>query len=436
MTLETLGHAMVWFIILYPVATAAFWMAGGLVFRLFDEGVDLEATPARGWPKIALLIPAHNEEAVIATCVASALAVEYPALEVLVLDDGSTDATTEVARSVGAGDPRLRVLRDETNRGKADQLNRGFATVSQELVLICDADTHLHPMAPKLMVARMLQSRLNVAVAAGPHVTNRTNLLCAMQMIEAASIIGLIRRTTSLRGRVGTVAGVLALFRRESVVAVGGFRGHMATEDIDLTWRLLLAGGHTVYEPNASLVCRCPPTLRMLWAATSTLVTRTGRGAARAPAVRAAVASSQHVADRRGVQPVAVVGRHLGAVGDPPRRTAVVPAWRDLFGLGIAAAVSVALISAAQAVFALTVRARYDHTALRAFLLGPLYPLFFWLISALAALRAQVPALIRGPAESRVVWDIERGEAEAPATPQRPLIKDSHPVADWGGDGS
>ena len=80
--------------------------------------------------------------------------------------------------------------------------------------------------------------------------TNRGHLLLAMQVLEAASIIGLIRRTQALSGRVGTVAGVLGMFRRDRVLAVGGYDARMATEDIDLTWRLLLAGWHTGYEPR------------------------------------------------------------------------------------------------------------------------------------------------------------------------------------------
>src|SRR5439155_15876332 len=127
----------------------------------------------------------------------------------------------------------------------------GFARARHELVIVIDADTHLHPFAVKLLVARISRSPKIAAVAGAPHVTNRTNLLCAMQIIEAASIIGLIRRTQAVAGRVGVVAGVLALFRKEAVQSVGGYRGEMATEDIELTWRLLLAGWHTTYHPPA-----------------------------------------------------------------------------------------------------------------------------------------------------------------------------------------
>jgi Glycosyltransferase like family 2 len=203
---------------------------------------------------------------VIGSCVRSALEAEYPELEILVLDDGSTDGTVAAAEEAVGGDPRAEVVRDGVNRGKAERLNLGLRRARHDLVLACDADTHMHPQAPKYLVARMLRSNLNAAVAGSPHVTNRTNLLCAMQVLEAASIIGLIRRSQALRGRVGTVAGVLALLHRERVLAVGGYRGQMATEDIDLTWRLLMAGWHTAFEPEALIGMQVPSRLSSLWA--------------------------------------------------------------------------------------------------------------------------------------------------------------------------
>jgi biofilm PGA synthesis N-glycosyltransferase PgaC len=105
---ETVAVVLVAFVALYPVVTAAIWIAGGLVFKLFDERNDCE-TPPSGWPGVTVLIPAHNEEDVIGTCVRAALDADYPELEVVVLDDGSTDATVEAAREAGGGDPRLEV---------------------------------------------------------------------------------------------------------------------------------------------------------------------------------------------------------------------------------------------------------------------------------------------------------------------------------------
>jgi hypothetical protein len=89
-----------------------------------------------------------------------------------------------------------------------------------------------------------------------------------------------------------------------------------------------------------------------------------------------------------------------------------VPGGDTLVRLASAWGVAMAVVCTVQVAFALAIDSRYDARTLRAFLLGPLYPLFFWAISALAALREQMWALIRGPAGSRVVWDLSREPAD------------------------
>jgi poly-beta-1,6-N-acetyl-D-glucosamine synthase len=412
LTLERLDVWMLWFVALYPPVTAAFWMANALLFRLLDEQTEVETAPAGGWPPLSVLIPAYNEERVIGRCVRAALAVDYPELQVLVLDDGSTDATVAAATQAGNGDPRLEVVPDRVNRGKATRLNLGLER-AQELVLVSDADTHIHPLAPKLLVARMRRSRLTAAVAAGPHVSNRTGLLCAMQVLEAASTIGLIRRTGAVRGQVGTVAGVLALLHRDRVLAVGGYRGRMATEDIDLSWRLLLAGWHTAYEPAALIGMQVPARLPPLWAQRCRWAR--GNGEVLHEHLRAIAHWRQ-----RGMWPLALESLlsllwvTAWALAVLTAATALfVPSWDTILDLTIAAGVAIAVVWTVQTAFALTIDAHDDPRALRAFLLGPLYPLFFWTIPALAALRAEIPGLVKGPNQQDVVWDIQR---DAPDT--------------------
>lgn len=416
MSLAGIERAILWFIALYPPLTAAFWIAGGLVFRLTDERNDIESEPAGGWPPVTVLIPAYNEEHVIGTCVQAVLATDYPELEVRVLDDGSTDGTVSAAELGGGADPRFRVIRDAVNRGKAERLNLGFRQAGHELVIVCDADTHIHPLAPKFLVARMLRSRLTAAVAAGPHVTNRINLLCGMQILEAASIIGLIRRTQALRGRVGTVAGVLALFRRDPVLAVGGYREEMATEDIDLSWRLLMGGWQTTFEPEALIGMQVPARVSGLWAQRCRWAR--GQGEVLHKNIGAVLRWRQRGMWLIALESIAslvwVVAWMLALV------VAVidlfVPGWNTIFDLAIAWGVAIAVIATIQVAFALAIQSRYDRRALRAFLLGPLYPVFFWMFNALAALRAELPALVKGPAESRVVWDIPRDRLDTPAS--------------------
>jgi biofilm PGA synthesis N-glycosyltransferase PgaC len=397
---------LVWFVALYPVVTAALWVAGGVLFRLREED-GAGAVPPEGWPGVTVLIPAYNEELVIARTIRAVLSVDYPELEVLVLDDGSTDATSATATTAAGDDRRCRVVRDGANRGKAERLNQGLRTAQHELVVITDADTHMHPQAIKRLIARLLTSPRIAAVAGAAHVTNPSSFLGTMQVIEAATIIGLLRRTQALTGRVGTVAGVLAALRRERVLDVGGFDGRMATEDIDLTWRLTLAGWETAYEPHALVGMQVPATFNALWAQRKRWargqgeVLRTHLGSmVRWRNHRLWLLAGESVASLVWVTLLAL-SLVLGLLGLPID-------GRDVVGLGVAWGVAISVIATAQVIFALSLDTEYDPHSWPALLIQPIYPLVYWMISAMAALRAELPALVVGPREERVVWDIPR----------------------------
>jgi biofilm PGA synthesis N-glycosyltransferase PgaC len=396
---------------LYPVMTAALWVAGGLMYRVWDERKDA-AVPDGDWPGVTALIPAYNEEAVIATSVRAVLDSDYPELELIVLDDGSTDATEATAIEAADGDPRCRVVRDDVNRGKAAQLNAGFERAEHELVVVTDADAHMHPRAIRELVVRMRTSPMLAAVAGAPHVTNRDGLICAMQVLEAAAIIGLIRRTQSLTGRVGVVAGVLGLFHRDRVREVGGYDGRMATEDIDLTWRLLQAGWQTAYEPHALVGMQVPAGLSALWAQRK----RWARG--QGEVLHTHLADVFHWRNHRmwllAIESVAsliwvialaltLVVAVLNAIFHHPL---------GFFGFGIAWGVAISVVATIQLMVAVWLRYRYDRWDVRSLLVGALYPLLFWLVSASAAVNQQVAAFVRGPREQGVVWDVPRERLE------------------------
>ena len=395
--MPTVAELLLAFVALYPVCTAALWVAGGLLYRLLDEPTSAQE-PEGGWPGVSVLIPAYNEESVIAMSAAAALASDYPELEVLVLDDGSTDGTEPAARAAVGGDPRCRVIRDPVNRGKADRLNLGLREARHELVAIVDADTHVHPQALKLLVARIHRSPLIAAVAGAPHVTNRGRLLLAMQVLEAASTIGLIRRTQSLTGRVGVVAGVLGLYRRDRVLAVGGYDPRMATEDIELTWKLLVAGWQTVYEPHALVGMQVPSTLRALWAQR----TRWARGQGEVLHVHLgqvmrwrnhrmwllaleSLVSLIWISALAASLVVIVLGAAIGGA--------------DEFGLAFGWGIAIAVVATLQLGVALGLERSYDPTILRAFLVAAVYPLGYWLIAGLAALHSQTRRTGARPAQ-------------------------------------
>ena len=402
---------------LYPVCTAAIWIAGGLLFRWRDEDAPA-GEPEGGWPGVTILIPAYNEASVIATSVTAALAVDYPELEVLVLDDGSTDETAVRAADAARNDPRCRVIRDEVNRGKADRLNDGFRRAQHELVAVTDADTHLHPQAIKLLVGRICSSPILAAVAGSPHVTNRGHFLQAMQVLERAAIIGLIRRTQSLTGRVGVVAGVLGLFHRDRVLAVGGYDPRMATEDIDLTWKLLMQGWQTAYEPRAMIGMQVPSSLVGLWAQRKRWAR--GQGEVLRTHFREVALWRNHRMWLIGIESLASL-IWITALAVTLLVTLLALALgggEELFGFSLGWGIAIAVVAVIQLIVALIIDRSYDPTAWRALLIGAIYPVAYWLIAGIASLHSQTIALVRGPQKERVIWDSTREQIEVGA-PER-----------------
>ena len=246
------------------------------------------------------------------------------------------------------------------------------------------------------------------AVAGAPHVTNRGRMLLAMQVLEAASIIGLIRRTQSLTGRVGVVAGVLGLFRRDRVLAVGGYDPRMATEDIDLTWRLLIAGWETVVRAararrHAGAVDAARPV-----GAAQALGARPGRGPARHISARCSAGATIACGCSRSSRSASLLWVVALAVSLVIAALGVTIGGETLFGFAFAWGIAIAVVATFQLLVAIWLEHSYDPTILRAFLVAAVYPLAYWMIAALAAIRSQIVALVRGPRGERVVWDIPR----------------------------
>ncbi|MFD6415502.1 glycosyltransferase [Streptomyces sp. NPDC060194] len=395
------------YVAFYPVVTAAAWIVGGIAFRVLHERATPVAPPG-GWPGVTVLVPAFNESRVIAQCVEALRLVDYPRLEILVLDDGSTDGTAAAALAAAGDDPRVDVVADPVNTGKADRLNAGMRRARHDLVLVTDADTHLHPTAVRYLVARIGRSPRYAAVAGSPRVTNRERLITAMQVLESAASIGLMRRTHALAGRVGVVAGVLGLFRRDAVLAVGGYDPRMATEDIDLTWRLLEAGYLTGYEPRALVGMEVPQTLRTIWRQR----TRWARGQGEVLRTHARTLLRSRNAPLWPVALEALLS-YLWVLA-----MVCVGAWtlfqwlvfdeETKFRWMIAWGVGIAVVAVLQITVAVVVERRLDPRLGYACLLLPLYPFAYWFINAAAAFVSETSALVRGPRRKRVVWDLER----------------------------
>ncbi len=160
---------------------------------------------------------------------------------------------------------RLRVIHLETNQGKAMGLRVGAIAAKNEILICIDGDAILDRHAARWLVLPLLNSPRVGAVTGNPRVRNRTTLLAKIQVGEFSSIIGLIKRAQRIYGRVFTVSGVVAAFRRSALHSVGYWNLDMVTEDIDISWSLQLNRWDVRYEPNALCYILMPETLQGLW---------------------------------------------------------------------------------------------------------------------------------------------------------------------------
>lgn len=212
-------------------------------------------------PPVTILVPAYNEGRVIGEAIASLLALDYPAYEILVIDDGSTDDTREVvARLEGRhGDVTVRLV-SKTNRGKASALNTGLALARHDFVLCMDSDSKLTPGTLRAAIRHFADPRV-AAVAGNVKVANRRNLWTRLQALEYIEGLNMARRAQGFLRVVNIVPGPVGVFRREVLVEVGGYDTDTFAEDADLTLKLLTAGWHIVYEDGAQAWTEAPEKL-------------------------------------------------------------------------------------------------------------------------------------------------------------------------------
>jgi cellulose synthase/poly-beta-1,6-N-acetylglucosamine synthase-like glycosyltransferase/peptidoglycan/xylan/chitin deacetylase (PgdA/CDA1 family)/spore germination protein YaaH len=240
------------------------------VFRIVGLGAlvlkdarkeDPEIDPSFA-PLTTVLVPAYNEESVIARTIESLRASEYANIEILVIDDGSTDRTSEVVERLAALDARIRLLR-QPNSGKAAASNYGLQQASGEIIVAVDADTIIPSDAIKLLVRHFVDPKIT-AVCGNVEVGNVNGVLTAFQAIEYVTSQNFDRRGFSALNCVSVVPGALGAWRRQAMLDVGGYSHDTLTEDADLTLTVLRNGGHITYESEARARTEAPESLSAL----------------------------------------------------------------------------------------------------------------------------------------------------------------------------
>src|SRR5271157_4898021 len=217
-------------------------------------------------PRVAVLIPAYNEEKVIERTIQGALDSDYPNLRVIVIDDGSKDRTLEIARrSFAAEEAAGRVLiLTKPNGGKAEALNFGLEQMGDaEIFVGIDADTIIAPDAIARMVPHFLNPKV-AAIAGNAKVGNRVNLWTRWQALEYITSQNFERRALNTMGAVSVVPGAIGAWRVAPVREAGAYHVDTVAEDADLTMALLRNGYRVEYEDMALAYTEAPTRARSL----------------------------------------------------------------------------------------------------------------------------------------------------------------------------
>jgi cellulose synthase/poly-beta-1,6-N-acetylglucosamine synthase-like glycosyltransferase/peptidoglycan/xylan/chitin deacetylase (PgdA/CDA1 family) len=212
-------------------------------------------------PKVAVVVPAFNEAVGIERAVRSLADSDYPGLEIVVVDDGSTDATADIV--AGLALPRVRLVRQD-NGGKAAALNTGVELTAAEIVVMVDGDTLFERDTLRRLVEPLADRQVG-AVSGNTKVGNRRSLLGRWQHIEYVVGFNLDRRMYEVLQCTPTVPGAIGAFRRTALEQVGGVPGDTLAEDTDLTLAIGRAGWRVVYAEGARAWTEAPSTLGALW---------------------------------------------------------------------------------------------------------------------------------------------------------------------------
>lgn len=216
-------------------------------------------------PRVSVIVPAWNEEVGILRTMQSVIATQYPNLELIVVNDGSTDRTHEivmdylerhnaVANSHDKADIKYLQL---SNGGKANAMNQGLLEVTGEFVVTLDADSLMDKNTIVHLLRQFDGDEAVGAVAGNVIVGNRRSSLGLLQQMEY--LYGFFfRRADSAFNSVYIIGGAAAAYRKSTLDAVGGFDHAIITEDIELSMRILSRGYKTRYAADAVVFTEGP----------------------------------------------------------------------------------------------------------------------------------------------------------------------------------
>ncbi|MGE5235599.1 MAG: glycosyltransferase family 2 protein [Acidobacteriota bacterium] len=245
---------LIWFMIAYQLilTVAGFFH----VLRSTREQRQVD-TLSLEYPHVTVLIPAHNEAAVIASTVEAMLAFDYPPdrYDVLVINDGSSDATGEIVQRYADRDPRVRMYNvppGEGGKGKSRALNLGLAQTDAGVIAVYDADNQPEPPALRYLVAQlMLHDNLGAVIGKFRTLNKSRNLLTRFINVETLSFQSIVQAGRWKLFRISTLPGTNFVIRRDLLERLGCWDESALTEDSELSIRIYMEGFRIKVIPYA-----------------------------------------------------------------------------------------------------------------------------------------------------------------------------------------
>lgn len=220
------------------------------------------------YPFVSIIVPVYNEGKVIAESIASLLKLDYSNYEIIIVNDGSTDNTFEVAKElVGFQKGKYTDIKvsliNKPNGGKAKALNAGISYSKSELVLCMDGDSELSEETLKVAVRHFIDPAIG-AVAGNVKVLNRKKLFTDLQALEYIEGLNIARAAQSYGRIVNIIPGPIGIFRKKAIEDAGYYSSDTFAEDADLTLKVLASGWKIYYEPLAISYTEAPVKLQQL----------------------------------------------------------------------------------------------------------------------------------------------------------------------------
>jgi biofilm PGA synthesis N-glycosyltransferase PgaC len=406
---QNLFEWLLGFAFYYPLFMAYLWMAGALYYYLSKErriALFSVAPTLLEFPKVSVLVPCFNEGANAYETIGALLHLNYPNYDIIAINDGSSDNTGAIIDDMAVKHPNIKAIQLTSNQGKAMALTVGAMMSSSEYLVCIDGDAVLDRNCILWMMRHFLSGSRVGAVTGNPRIRNRSTLLGKLQVGEFSAVIGLIKRAQRVYGRVFTVSGVVAAFRKSALHQVGYWSTNMVTEDIDISWKMQTHFYEVRYEPNALCWILMPETLRGLWKQR----TRWAQGGAEVlmkfkgifldvkkrrmwPVYTELVVSIIWAYVMCGIFILWIVGQFVN-LPTYLNINSIVPGWNGTI---------LALTCLLQFAVSLFIDSRYEPKIRRYYYWMIWYPMLFWIISA-ATTVVGLPAALLKDRNKRATW--------------------------------